>query len=296
MRSALCLAAVATLVFVSVAEARRGGRPGKRPEMFCNTQADCQKHEDGNLCNGTLYCDNATRSCKLNPATVVNCSTGKDNQCRKNQCNPSTGKCELKSAPVGQACDDGDACTKGDACGRDAVCRGEWRPQMYPNQSQCQCKQNSDCKPHEDGDLCNGTLYCDKATNRCVVNPATKVSCPSVDDTGCRTNTCEPKTGKCEMLSKKQGHPCDDGDKCTSNESCDGKGQCKGSWSKDMYPSKSPCECRTDAHCTGDDNLCDGTLYCDKAAGRCKNNAAKAVTCKYDEQCVPATGKCAKKR
>ncbi len=154
---------------------------------------------------------------------------------------------------------------------------------------------NGHCASHEDGNACNGTLYCDKAKHRCKPNPATKVTCPTAGDTACRRNVCQPKSGKCALSAKPEGAACDDGDMCTPNERCHG-GQCSGTWAPSMYPAQSACECKKKKHCAGKNaDRCQGEMYCEKASGRCRLNAAKAPTCQHDERCVPKTGKCVKK-
>ncbi len=44
----------------------------------CTNNGSCASLEDGDLCNGTLYCDTVTGQCKLNPITVVKCDSSED--------------------------------------------------------------------------------------------------------------------------------------------------------------------------------------------------------------------------
>ncbi|MDO8519481.1 MAG: hypothetical protein Q7T11_04900, partial [Deltaproteobacteria bacterium] len=59
------------------------------PIGACQDDADCAKQEDGNLCNGKLYCDKSPSNpdewnCKVNPGTVViPCGTSSDTACLK---------------------------------------------------------------------------------------------------------------------------------------------------------------------------------------------------------------------
>ena len=180
----------------------------------CESAADCGKFEDGNFCNGTLYCDKsggAPFKCQINPATLVQCVTSADNACQKNVCVPVTGACQLQLAPTNTACDDGKACTVGDVCAT-GLCQG--------GTNTCFCKNDADCSAAEDGDACNGKLFCNKVTAKCQMNPATVVTCQSVDDTACRKNLCNPKDGKCQQIAVNAGKPCDDGNSCTPNEAC----------------------------------------------------------------------------
>ena len=254
----------------------------------CKTDADCQKEEDGNACNGTLFCNKAVGACQLNPATVVSCPSVDDTLCSKATCAPATGMCAPAPANAGKGCDDGDVCTAGEVCNGGA-CKG--------GSDVCSCASDTDCKAKDDGDICNGTLYCNKALGACKPNPATVVTCPSVDDTACRRNRCQAKTGTCAMVDLPAQTTCDaDGTGCTANDACDGGGVCKAGIAV--------CPCLVDGDCVAaeDGNVCNGTLFCDKSGqtGVCKVNPATLKSCKSvdDTACVhnlcqPKTGLCA---
>jgi hypothetical protein len=64
----------------------------------------------------------------------------------------------------GGACDDGDPLTQGDSC-----VQGACKPGTFVGF----CKDDADCVKYEDGDLCNGTLFCLVSAGTCEVNPAT---------------------------------------------------------------------------------------------------------------------------
>ncbi|MCB9740051.1 MAG: hypothetical protein H6747_12370 [Deltaproteobacteria bacterium] len=255
----------------------------------CTADADCI--DDGDQCNGLPYCDKSTASwsCKVNPGTVVVCNTSGDGDCVITTCEPSSGACKKGPQPLGTLCDDGVKCTEGDICDGSGACSpGAWT---------C-CKEDADCAGEEDGDACNGTLYCDKAKGACLLNPTTVVSCPTLDDTACRQNLCQAKTGKCALLPVAEGKACDDGSKCTVGETC-GNGNCSGG--------TDVCACSKDADCAGqeDGDPCTGTLYCDPVAGKdgkgaCKVNPKSLVHCPTvnDTACLrnlcdSKTGKCA---
>ncbi|MCB9740174.1 MAG: C-type lectin domain-containing protein [Deltaproteobacteria bacterium] len=305
----------------------------------CETDADCAKSEDGDLCNGTLYCDLASGQCEVNPATIVQCPTGADTACRKSVCLPSSGACYEKAVetlqqvcdakdpqqcawkllPPGSpsktvACDDEDACTAGDTCAAGVCTAGKTNT--------CKCGKDADCATLEDGNPCNGTLFCNPQVGQCQLNPATTVFCPSVDDSDCVQNACDPKSAKgsckptpveqvetiCITLSdgqaqcrreiqaaadpNKKNIPCDDGDACTAGTTCEA-GTCTGG--------ANTCKCATDADCKGQDdgNQCNGLPYCDKASGLCQANSATTVVCKTAGNtdctklaCHPASGQC----
>ncbi|MCB9740563.1 MAG: hypothetical protein H6747_14970, partial [Deltaproteobacteria bacterium] len=258
------------------------------PDYVCGCQVDADCPDpDGDPCTGVPYCEKGAQgpgSCKPNPATVVKCSDKLDTACRKNLCQSGSGACTLVPVAEQQSCDDGDACTSGETCAA-GVCGG--------GTNTCKCTQDADCKDKEDGNVCNGTLYCESQSGKCVVNTATIVYCPDVDETACAKNVCQPSDGSCLLMPRAdvalvgcvgqgdalkclwekadQTSPgpfaCDDGDACTSGDTCDGK---------TCTPGKPICACKTDADClpTDDGDLCNGVPYCDAAAGVCKPNPA----------------------
>ncbi len=268
----------------------------------CKTSADCAAIDDGNLCNGVLFCDVAAGSCAVNPTTVIKCPPGDKQPCIVNACVPTTGLCTPKAAKKGTKCDDGDSCTSGDRCDG-GICD--------PGTNTCACSKDADCAKHDDGNKCNGLQYCDKQSGTCKPNAGSIVTCPSVKDTACAHNVCQPASGTCAFTArkdvtkvcpkdgpctwrmKKAGDPadkgpwpCDDGDPCTGAETCEGK-LCKGS--------SVTCKCTTNSDCAAvdDGNLCNGTYYCDKAlkVPDCVFNKASVVFCKKtdDTECLKAS-------
>ncbi len=258
----------------------------------CTQDSDCGKHEDGNLCNGTLYCDKSKLpfACAVNPGTVVQCSDGNDTACSVNTCDPKQGQCKMVAKADGLLCDaDGFACTKADVC-KAGICTA--------GANVCKCEQNTDCGKNEDGNLCNGTLYCDKTQQPfvCAVNPQTLIVCKTLDDTACLANQCQPKSGVCQLTPIHQGEPCNaDGDVCTTGDACH-LGVCQAG--------TNTCQCTADADCAkyDDGNQCNGTLSCDKSATPflCKPDAKSVVKCPNDgktpcikNKCEPKSGQCA---
>ncbi|MCB9738464.1 MAG: hypothetical protein H6747_04285 [Deltaproteobacteria bacterium] len=259
----------------------------------CKSDVDCAGQEDGDFCNGTLFCNLQSGACELNPKTVVTCPTVDDTACMQRLCQPKTGQCPLLPVQAGKACDDGNACSDGDVCDAKGGCK--------PGTDICPCKVDADCASKDDGDLCNGTLYCNPVagpggTGVCKPNPKTVVTCPSVDDTSCRKNVCAKKTGVCGWVELPAGVTCDaDGTACTAGDACDGKGSCA--------VGEAVCGCQSDADCASkeDGDLCNGTVYCDKsgAVAVCKVNPATVVSCSQDGMvackanvCLPSTGAC----
>lgn len=276
----------------------------------CLATADCASKEDGDLCNGTLYCDKSSYTCKINPATVVTCPTAADTDCATAKCETTTGKCKLMLAEDGKLCDDNNACTLSEACEG-----GKCTPSAG---NKCLCKSTKDCAAQEDDSLCNGTLYCDIASGQCKVNPASVVVCPASSNP-CLKNICKKEIGKCQaypvemtqevcvgapgcgnFVAKPAGASpnlvvCDDGDSCTLSSGCK-SGQCLAE------PTSYGCSCAQDVDCAPkeDNNLCNGTLYCNKSSGKCEVNPITVVTCSSVNDttcaaatCDKATGKCA---
>ena len=175
---------------------------GSGCEYVALTEGECM---DGNPCTVADHCGDGV--CVGDP---VECDD--DNPCTDNLCT-ETGGCEYP--PAAGECDDGDPCTLGDHCAQ-GQCLGE--------SVNCQCQQDADCAALEDGDLCNGTLYCnlEAVPYLCAVVPDTEVSCdpPEGPDAPCFAAQCDPATGKCSNIPANQGKPCEDGDLCTLGDTC----------------------------------------------------------------------------
>ncbi len=82
---------------------------------------------------------------------------------------------------------------------------GPAKPPRWANQ----CQTTADCASYEDGNACNGTLFCNKSQlpHRCALKPSTVVSCPAVNDHACATNQCDPTTGECAIEEHAERHP-----------------------------------------------------------------------------------------
>ena len=271
----------------TLGDACKGGACVAGTGACCAADADCAKVEDGNACNGTLYCNLASGTCELSPLTVVQCPTVNDTACLKAICVPKTGLCVPKEQGDGSVCDDGNLCTTGDSC-QGGKC--------LPSFDTCACKSNAECALKDDGNLCNGIPFCNKATGKCEVNPASVVTCASGLDTACTKHVCLPAAGTCTAQAVADVSPCDaDGNACTVGDHCQA-GAC--------VAGTDVCACKSDAECAkkDDGNVCNGTLYCDKTSGQCLLNPKTVVVCPnaQDTQCRqnlcdPASGLCAPK-
>ena len=250
---------------------------------FCTSNADCAKWDDGNLCNGLYYCNKAAGACSLNPASVVNCPTVDDTPCSTTTCAPKTGECAAVAAPPNATCTDANECTVGDVCAAGKCLSGT---------AVCACKTDADCSSQASGDACLGPLFCNKQAGTCALNPAQKVTCPTVDDTLCHRNLCQPKSGKCTLTPINLHKDCTDGDPCTAGDTCDASGKCA--------PGNNRCECTKDPDCAAKDDgdLCNGVFWCDKTAKPfflCAAKPSSAVVCPTVDDTACRASMCDKK-
>lgn len=264
-------------------------QPGK---MLCTCKKDSDCPDDGNQCNGTPFCDYgiAPWGCKTKPGTVLTCDDG--NPCTFDICNPSTGCTHGNNS---SSCDDGNNCTVSDTCSGG---------KCLPGKNACECTKNIDCAQLEDGNACNGTLVCNTSSlpYKCVVNPATVVTCPSTKGT-CSAGTCSPATGACTYTPQNNGQACNaDDNLCTGGDACNG-GVCVPGAVIDCNDSNvcTNDACSPAAGCThlavasacSDGNACTSGDAC--TGGVCTGGAAKNCNdnnpCTTDS-CNPATGAC----
>lgn len=82
------------------------------------------------------------------------------------------------------------------------------------------CQGDAECGKADDGNLCNGVWFCNKAVGACQFNPHNVIKCPTVDDTACSKTQCNPKIGTCEAVFSSDGLSCDDANPCTADD-CD---------------------------------------------------------------------------
>ena len=256
------------------------------PTSGCGHAANEAPCDDGNACTGPDLCSKG--NCVGLAKAASACDDG--NVCTNDACDPKDG-CVITAnmAP----CQDGNPCTTGDQC-KDKQCVG--------GTSTCQCQIDSDCD--DDGNLCNGTPFCDKSTANyaCKTNPATVVKCDISGDSLCAVNTCAPTTGKCALVSAVDGKPCDaDGSICSAGDACKG-GKCLPGATLNCNDGN-PCTndaCDPKAGCSHVNNSAacdaDGSLCTDKDAcsgGKCVVGSAlkcdDANPCTSDS-CAPAKG------
>ena len=295
---------------------------GTPVDCECLVDADCVALEDGDLCNGTLFCDDATLpyQCAVDPETVVSCPEppeGPDAICLQAVCDSDNGECGLDPDHEGAACDDGDLCTLGDQCQEGACVSGAQMPcddgnictddgcdslagcVFVPNDEACDdgnpCTTGDQC---QDG-LCGGTGLedCDDG------NPCTDDVCDL--DAGCvhtlNTAPCDDgdlcTTGDHCHLGACMGVgalPCDDGNPCT-DDACDPLVGCQ------FTPNDAPCDdgnaCTSEDHCAGGWCVPSAMVDCDDwnpctddactPFGGCQNTA-NALPCDDGDACTTA--------
>ncbi len=270
----------------------------------CDPLKDCQHSptlttpcNDDDACTTKDTCDKGV--CvgvtldPTKPKGIGGCND--ENPCTTDLCNPAIG-CQNK--PDNQdKCDDGNPCTQGDICSVGTCKAGT---------NICACTADSDCKSKEDGNLCNGTLYCDKsaAPYQCKVNPVTIVECSTANDGQCKATTCDPANGQCVTVNKTNGQDCDaDKTVCTDKDAC-ADGKCvvgkiivcddKNPCTKDSCDAIKGCvfDYNTDP-CNADDSACTVGDIC--KGGSCIAGSKKV--CDDNEECTKdsctaADGKC----
>jgi len=198
-------------------------------------------------------CDGKDNDCDL-WVDEATCDDG--NFCTTDQCSPVDG---CLNTPNSNPCEDGLACTVGDHCADGACVSG---------QSLCECEKDADCAEFEDGDACNGTLFCDwnGVFGACKVKPGTQVVCPK-SDIPCMTLECKSDTGTCAPVPEEDGTACLDDDVCTVQETCVG-GTCTPG---------SEIACSDANSCTAD--------FCDPDLG-CVFNTLNGVPCNDGNFCT----------
>ena len=279
----------------------------------CSKDSDCAS--DGDKCAGERFCNQATKRCATNPGSAVVCPVGEDNDCAKSACEPATGACKkvalewsdpvclpgqattscrrvIRSPEKGPAaaafCDDGNACTKGDVCGAGAC---------LPGEVTCVCQQDADCAPLDDGNLCNGTLRCDKsnpAKPACVPKDGSVVQCAQAPAGSCVEATCDPTSGKCLAAPLPDGVSCTDHDHCTTGDTC-AAGACAGSvLACDDADACTSDNCDPTGGCVFLPKLCDDgngctVDSCNKKSGNCAFDTAAAHGLACDADNNPCT-------
>ncbi len=248
------------------------------PKIGCvHTNVSAANCTDGNACTESDQCVDG--ACKGTLSDAKKCDD--NNVCTTDSCDVVKG-CVYASAAGN--CDDGNPCTQSDAC-KAGKCES--------GTNTCACGQDSDCA--DDGNLCNGVQFCNKAKlpYKCEVNAVTIVACDTTINGPCQNNDCVASTGKCLVTKQPDGLGCDaDGNACTLSDACLG-GKCTPG-KVQVCDDKNPCtddSCDTKkgclyvpntAPCDADNNACSQNDTC--ASGSCV--AGKQKVCDDKEVCT----------
>ncbi len=284
-------------------ECSQGECAGVAINCDCQQDADCQGLEDGNLCNGTLYCDLSTLpyQCEIVPDSPVNCPepSGPNAICQAAVCNPDSGTCSTVPAHEGFACDAGNPCTVGDHCEEGTCVSGV--AIGCNDQNPCTddtCSESEGCVnvpvagDCDDGNACTLSDHCTDG----VCGSAMLLNCD--DENPCTTDFCDPATGCTHKLNNA---PCDDGDICTTGDHCH-LGSCISSGlltcddnnpcTSDSCQVDSGCQFKPVAGACDDGNPCTEGDHC--ANGWCTFTAFKECSdgfvCNGVEICQPDSG------
>ena len=257
--------------------------------VCCNRDANCQGKECGDdLCGGVCgecpqhhdctgngiceadcehYC--AGKECgTASPGDECDCGKCEDpaHQCMDAICTQDN-KCQDVPASGGN-CDDGNPCTESDECDS-GECVGDLLPPEELEPGECLCSSTEDCEPLEDGNVCNGTLYCDTEGEPkvCKVDPSTVLTCN--DDNPCTDDTCSHSEGSL--------YTPDDGNDCADELYCNGVEHCV---SGACFPGSEP-DCNDNNECTDDE--------CDEQMGTCVHLPQNGAPCESGLLCKEGT-------
>ena len=258
-------------------------------EDLCDPETGCSHEplegtscEDGDVCTLADHCEAGT--CV---GSGIDCDDG--NLCTDDACNP-TGGCAYTDNQID--CDDGEPCTVKDTCS-EGSCSGYEVP--------CDCQENGDCGALEDGDQCNGTLYCDQTQlpYQCALLPDSVVECDQ-PASPCLEALCDPANGLCSTVPANEGGGCEDGSACTAGDACE-DGECQAGpkvncndgnpCTTDLCDPATGCfheenalPCNDGSSCTTGDVCQDGACL---GAGQLECDDGNVCT---SDSCDPATG------
>lgn len=227
-------------------------------KAVCTTQGTCvvvaDETRDGQACDPDDRCALEPKTCKAGECTYGLQRACPAKPCSDARCDPATGECVFPPAADGTVCEaDGNPCTS-DACQDGACTAGD---------NTCACENDDACPPV--ADQCLGSLRCDTTNRQCVIDPATRVTCPPSDDP-CRMATCRPTDGSCSLGAVADGTLCPAADSCTTGGFCIA-GACV----------EEP-TCRDDNPCTRDD--------CDPTTGTCTFAPLDGTACDDGDACT----------
>ena len=235
-------------------------------ECVCQEDVECEDLEDGDACNGTLFCDKGDEEeglCAVDPETVVTCTP--DNWCETGDltCNADSGECEGAGKPL---VDDSIECTV-DACDEDS-------DEVTNTPDNTVCDDENPCTD----DLCDPASE-DKDEKGCVFTAVEDGPCTDCDD----DNPCT-LNHRCESgLPVFDSFDCSDGNDCTQDFCNDVGGEAKCAYSN----ADDNAECGDGIDCTTADHCESGVCIATPDNSLCvAENACSAGTCDAEQGCL----------
>ena len=280
--------------------------------VFDEVEAQGAQCDDAVPCTADTKCSEG-----LCVGEFKDCDDG--SACTVDSCDEVTGVCQHAPLPDGTECDDGNLCTGEDKCAA-GWCKGALPAPGPDVPPECVCGSDQDCAPLDDGNPCNGALFCNTdGGGFCDLDPASLPPCDDgvgctdnlcdpvegcinlpvhevcVDDVDCTSDYCHPK-GDCQNMG--YGSNCDDGNDCTF-DTCYVPGGCAHTPVQNTIPCGQPegwgqcqageCVCKwkcSDINCG--DNGCGGT--CGDCPGDLNQCVLGECQCKPDcsgKECGP---------
>jgi len=273
---------------------QQGECAGYQLECNCEEDQDCDAFEDGNACNGSLFCDKSKLpfNCVVDAASVVKCPpvSGSAAQCLENNCDPAAGSCSTVPIHEGFACTDENPCTVGESCA-DGKCSGGVSPNCNDGNP---CTQDI-CDPQQGCVHVNINAACNDGNSCTLGDTCTEGECAGTeqkdcdDGNQCTVDSCVPSSG-CKHESA--AVPCDDGNACTADDICTAAGTCIGMTSVSCDDSN-PCTkdtCAPAKGCTSAPapGACSDGNQC-TIGDECKNGACAAgapMVCNDNNACT----------
>ena len=254
----------------------------------CEEDADCVA-KDTDLCDAVaLVCDVENSKCVESATDAVVCEAGDISTCEEIACEPATGECVVAQKAEYATCDDGDPCTgcapgvtecnnAHDYCNANGVCQSG-------SGSPCECVEDVDCAPFDDGDLCNGSWGC--VDGACAALEG-QVDCSAQEAPVCHTLACAPESGTCEAFPAQEGSSCENTDDpnaaCVATWACSAEQACEADT---LVEDDAPCgengeTCQAGV-CTVPPTLCE--QYCATLEANCTEGNVQA----FDVDCETA--------
>ncbi len=260
--------------------------------VTCDSDTECAKYDDGNVCTGILKCLQTTKGkvCDTDAKSVVVCPAPADPSCGASLCDPANGQCSIKTKAVGTPCNGGNKCLTQTSCDASGLCKGTAVVCNDGNpctDDSCDAQKGCIYKARADGEKCDDGSACTPTES-------------------CKAGVCFSPVNNCGCSADSECTKWDDGNLCNGTFACIAKFCSKKPNSEiKCDPSKDACKDNTCATSTGkcgevskkegttcvDNDVCTIQEVC--IGGVCKTNAKQACDdnspCTFDV-CDPVFG------